>query len=57
VISFMPWLLYPQGKSPRYPLDKWLGGPQRWSEHSGEKKKNPITAPAGNQTLVILPVA
>jgi hypothetical protein len=27
VVSFMPWPLYPQGKSPWYPLDR-LDGPQ-----------------------------
>jgi hypothetical protein len=27
--------LYPQGKSPWYPLDKRLGGPQRRSESGG----------------------
>jgi len=25
VVSFMPQLLYPQGKSPWYPLDRRLG--------------------------------
>jgi len=28
VVSFMPWSLYPQGKSPWYPLDRRLGGPR-----------------------------
>jgi hypothetical protein len=28
VASFTPWPLYPQGKSPWYPLDRRLGGPQ-----------------------------
>jgi len=28
VVSFMPRLLYPRNKSPRYPLDRGLGGPQ-----------------------------
>jgi len=32
----MPWLLYPQGKSPWYPLDRRLGGPQSLSGHGGE---------------------
>jgi hypothetical protein len=31
VVSFMPLLLYPQGKSPWYPLDRRLGGPQSQS--------------------------
>jgi hypothetical protein len=34
----MPWLLYPQGKSPWYPLDRRLGRPQSQSRCSGEKK-------------------
>jgi hypothetical protein len=25
MVSFMPWMLYPQGKSPRHSLDKRLG--------------------------------
>jgi hypothetical protein len=28
VVSFTPRPLYPRGKSPRYPLDRRLGGPQ-----------------------------
>jgi hypothetical protein len=28
-----------QGKSPRYPLDMRLGGPQSWRGHCGEEKK------------------
>jgi hypothetical protein len=28
VVSFTPWPLYPQGKRPRYPLDRRLGEPQ-----------------------------
>jgi hypothetical protein len=27
-VFFMLWLLYPQGKSPWYPLDRMLGGPE-----------------------------
>jgi len=34
----MPWLLYPQGKCPSYPLDRRLGGPQSHSGCSGEEK-------------------
>jgi hypothetical protein len=37
VVSFMPPLLYPQGKSPRYPLDRRLGGPQSRSGRGGEE--------------------
>jgi hypothetical protein len=32
MVRFMPWPLYTQGKSPWYPLDRRLGGPQ---SHSG----------------------
>jgi hypothetical protein len=41
MVSFMPQPLYPQGKSPQYPLDRRLGGPQSQSGHSGKEKKNP----------------
>jgi hypothetical protein len=27
-VSFRPWLLTPWGKSPQYPMDRRLGGPQ-----------------------------
>jgi hypothetical protein len=40
--SFTPRPLYPRGKSPLYPFDRRLGGPQT----SGEKK-NPV--PTGTQ--------
>jgi len=32
--------LYPQGKSPWYPLDGRLGGAQRRSGHGGEEKNS-----------------
>jgi hypothetical protein len=38
VVSFMPWLLYPPGEEPLYPLDRSLGGPHSQSGHSGEEK-------------------
>jgi hypothetical protein len=38
VVSFMPRPLYTQGKSPQYPLDKRLGGPECHSGCSGEDK-------------------
>jgi hypothetical protein len=47
VVSFTPRSLYPQGKSPWYPLDRRLGGHQIRSGRSGEKKKSHF-APAGN---------
>jgi len=34
----MPWLLYSQERSPHYPLDRRLGGPQSQSGCSGEEK-------------------
>jgi hypothetical protein len=37
VVSFTLQLLYPQGKSPWYPLDRRLGGPESWSGHCREK--------------------
>jgi hypothetical protein len=44
MVSFMPRLLYPQGQSLWYPLDRMLGGPQSCSGHSGEEKNfQPLT--------------
>jgi hypothetical protein len=43
VVSFMPWPLYPQGKSPSYPLGRRLGGPQSCSGHSSEEKNSQPT--------------
>jgi len=54
VVSFMPQLLYPWGKSPQYPLVRRLGGSQRQYGHSGEDKK--FLAPARNKTLEVQPV-
>jgi len=39
VVSFTPRPL-PQGKSPWYPLDRRLGGPQSRSWRAGEKKNS-----------------
>jgi hypothetical protein len=38
VVSFTPRPLYPQGKSPWYPLDRRMGGPQSRSGCNGEEK-------------------
>jgi hypothetical protein len=46
----MPWLHYPWGKSPQYPL----GGPQSRSGYCGEKEN---FAHCGNRTLAVQPVA
>jgi hypothetical protein len=55
VVSFMPWPLYPQGKSPWYPLYRRLGGPQNWSGHFGEEKNSqPLLR---LKPLVIQPIA
>jgi hypothetical protein len=38
VVSFTPRPLYPRGRSPLYPLDRRLGGPQSRSGRHGEVK-------------------
>jgi hypothetical protein len=43
-------LLYIQGNSHQYPLDKRLGGLRSRSRHYGEETN---LAPAGNQTPVV----
>jgi len=40
VVSLTPRTVYPQGKGPRYPLDRRLGGLQSGSEHGGEEKNS-----------------
>jgi hypothetical protein len=40
VVSFTPRPPYPQGNSPRYPLDRRLGGPQIRSGRGGEEKNS-----------------
>jgi hypothetical protein len=40
VVSFTSRPHYPQGKSPRYPLDRRLGGAQSRSGHGGEYKNS-----------------
>jgi hypothetical protein len=52
VVSFTPRHLYPQGKSPCYPLDRSLGGP-----HMMAKRESSFPAPTWNRTLVVQPVA
>jgi hypothetical protein len=49
VVSFAPRPLYLQGKSPRYPLDRRLGGPRSHSGRGGEEKNS--KPPPGNRTL------
>jgi hypothetical protein len=55
VVSFTSRPLYPQGKSPWYPLDRRLGGPQSRSGHGGEEKNSqPLS---GIELPIIQPVA
>jgi hypothetical protein len=55
VVSFRRRPLYPQGKSPWYPLDRRLGGPQSRSGHGGEQKNSqPLP---GVEPPIIQPVA
>jgi len=45
----------PPGKNPWYPLDKRLGGPLSWSEHSGEEKSSqPLL---GLKATIIKPIS
>jgi hypothetical protein len=40
VVGFTHQTLYSQGKSPWYPLDRRLGGPQSCSGRGGEEKNS-----------------
>jgi hypothetical protein len=42
VVSFEPRPLYPRGKSPRYSLDRKLGGPQNRSGRGGEENNSQL---------------
>jgi hypothetical protein len=53
VVSFTPRPFYPREKSPRYPLETRLGGPQSRSGRCGEEKN---LASAGNRTPAVQPV-
>jgi hypothetical protein len=55
VVNFTPRPLYPWGRSPWYPLDRRLGGPQSLSERGGEEK-NSQSLP-GLEHPIIQPVA
>jgi len=60
VVSFTAQTLYPQGKSPQYPLDRRLGWSQNRSGHGGGEEKilgprresNPRTMSRINKTDV-----
>jgi len=45
VVSFTPQPIYSRGKSPPYPLDRKLGGPQSRSGRGGEEKRIPSFPP------------
>jgi hypothetical protein len=49
--------LYPQGKSPWYPLDRRLGGPQSRSARSGEEKNSQPRRESNPRTPIVQPVA
>jgi hypothetical protein len=55
VVNLTPRPLYPQGKSPFYTLDRWLGGPQSWSGRGGEEKNS--QPPPALEPSIIQPVA
>jgi hypothetical protein len=55
VISFTPQPLYPQGKSPWYPLYRRLDGPQSRSGGCGEEKT--FQTPPGLEPPIIQPAA
>jgi len=42
VVNFTPQPLYPNGKSPWYPLDRRLGEPQGQSGCGGEEKNSQL---------------
>jgi len=52
VASFMSQPLYRWGKSPWYPLDRRLGGPQSWSVCSGEQGQTLFHIPNFHYHLV-----
>jgi hypothetical protein len=56
MVSFTPRPLYPQGKSPWYPLDRRLGGLQSCSGRSGEKNSQ-LPRESNPRTPIIQPVA
>jgi hypothetical protein len=51
----MPRPLYPEGKSPWYPLDSRLSGPQSWSGRGGEEQNSQLLT--GLEPPIIHPIA
>jgi hypothetical protein len=56
MVSFTPQPLYPQGKSPRYLLDRRLSGPQSRSGRLGEEKILDPTRTLNSDLLVVQPI-
>jgi hypothetical protein len=54
MVSSMLWLLYTQGKSPLYPVDRRLGESQRQSGHGSEENNSQSV---GNRTLLVQHIA
>jgi hypothetical protein len=52
VVSFMLRLLYPQGKSPYYTVDRRLGEPRSPSGRGGEEKNS--QPPPGMEDIIYL---
>jgi hypothetical protein len=57
MVSFTPRSLYHRGKSPRYTLDRRLGGHQIWSGWHGEVKILSPHRDSNSDPLVVHPVA
>jgi hypothetical protein len=57
VVSFTPRPIYSRGKSPRYPVDRRLGGPQSRSGRHGEVKILDTTGDSNSDPSVVQPVA
>jgi hypothetical protein len=49
--------LPPRGKSPWYPLDRSLGGPQSRSGRGGEDKNSSPRQESNHRTPIVQPVA
>jgi hypothetical protein len=54
VVSFTPQPLYPQGKSPWYPMERGMGGPQSQSGRGGEEKNSQLLP--GPEHAIIQPL-
>jgi hypothetical protein len=52
----MLWQLYPQGKSPWYPLDRRLGGPRAILDMAVKRKLPSPHQESNPRTLVIQPM-